>query len=193
MLVNSTLIDACIGQDRAAQRQLYEELLPYLRAIANRYLRNPSWWKDALQESYVKIFRNISQYEHEKASFQHWAAKIVINTCLNYNQRNKGNSLVEFVLNLHDFPVDPSITQYYSDEFLLQILKCLPDGYFEVVNLHVIEGFSHQEIGQMLGIQEALSRQKLARARAWLINKLCSHPQLASDLPLTRFLQNSQQ
>lgn len=190
MHISNTLISACIRQDRKAQQQLYEQLLPYLRAVTNRYLRDTSWWKDVLQESFVKIFNHIDKFNPDIASIQHWAAKVVINTCINYNQRVIQEPSDEINPVLHDQLIAPDISRHFSDEHLLHLLKSLPDGYFEVFNLHVIDGFSHQEIGQMLGIQEALSRQRLNRAKNWLKSALYRYPKLIAELQLSNTYLN---
>lgn len=189
MQISPTLIRSCTNRDRKAQQQLYELLLPYLRAVANRYLRDTSFWKDVLQEGFVKIFRNMDKYDHQKAPFQQWAAKVVINTCLNYNSR-----IIErfdpFSLANHDRPVPPSVAQDFSDEHLLSILKMMPNGYFEVFNLYVIDGFGHDEIAQMLGIAPTLSRQRLVRAKNWLKNALEENPSLSGELQALHFSLN---
>lgn len=190
MQISATLIKSCARQDRKAQQQLYELLLPYLRAVANRYLRDTSYWKDVLQEGFVKIFRNIDQYNPDKAPFQQWAAKVVINTCLNHNNRTTGMRFDTFSIAHHDRPTPPSVAQDFSDEYLLSILKLMPNGYFEVFNLYVIDGFDHHEIAQMLGIDNALSRQRLVRAKNWLKNAFNENPALAANFHVSRFYLN---
>jgi RNA polymerase sigma factor (sigma-70 family) len=165
-------------------------LLPYLRAIAKRYLRNDTFWKDVLQESFVKIFKHISQYNYNKGTIQSWSAKIVINTCLNYNSRISQNSFEELSLSDYQLAASTSVSQSLSDEELLIILKQMPESYFEVFNLYVIDGFDHQEIAQILGIDAALSRQRLTRAKNWLRNLFDRRPSLALDLQLSHFFLN---
>ena len=168
MTINEKLIKACRSQDRIAQKQLYKLLLPYLRAVANRYLRDTSYVKDVLQESFVKIFKNINKYDSKKAPIKKWAAKIVVNNSLNYNERVIGYTKEEFDGSRHDVVYTPQVTGEFTDEHLLRILKQLPKGYFEVFNLFVIDGYKHEEIAKILGISEALSRKRLSRAKGWL-------------------------
>ncbi len=167
MSVKEKLINACKSQDRMAQKQLYLLLLPYLRAVANRYLRDTSYTKDVLQESFVKIFRSLKNYDPQKAPIKKWAAKIVVNTSINYNERVIGYANVEFDSAQHDVIYTPLVTGELTDENLLSILKQLPKGYFEVFNLFVIDGYKHEEIAQILGISESLSRKRLSRAKEW--------------------------
>lgn len=182
MQINDDLIQSCKSQHRMAQKQLYLLLLPYLRAVANRYLRDTSFVKDVLQESFVKIFKHIERYDPNKAPFNKWAAKIVVNDCLNYNKRVIGIPNEEFDTTQHEIVCLPQVMKDLSDEHLLFILKQMPDGYFEVFNLFVIDGYKHNEIAQILDIKEALSRKRLSRARDWLKKIFRDKNQFESDI-----------
>ncbi|MFK7806412.1 MAG: RNA polymerase sigma factor [Saprospiraceae bacterium] len=171
MSAEQSIIQSCIKQKRDAQQQLYRLLLPYLRAVATRYLRDNSYVKDVLQESFVKVFRSIEKYDSNKAPLKNWAARIVINTCLNYNERVIGLPAEELDVEIHDHAEFPEISALTTDDELLALLKQMPAGYFEVFNLYVIDGYSHKEIGVMLQMTEASSRKKLSRAKNWLKKK----------------------
>lgn len=168
MAINQSLIQSCKEHNRDGQKQLYLVLLPYLRAVANRYLRDTSYGKDVLQESFVKIFKSIDKYDPDKAPIKNWAARIVINTSLNYNERIIGDFTEELIVNYHEQAVEQEVLEETSNADLMRLLKKMPTTYFEVFNLFVIDGYSHKEITEILGINEALSRKKLSRARSWL-------------------------
>jgi RNA polymerase sigma factor (sigma-70 family) len=168
MQISGDLIKACISQERKAQKQLYELLLPYLRAVAERYLRDTSYVKDALQESFIKSFKNINTYKSSIAPFHQWTARVVINTCLNLNQRVSAKAPDELTTEHHNIPITPETMHTIADEHLLFLLKQMPNDYFEVFNLFVIDDYSHQEIAEILNINEALSRKRLSRAKEWL-------------------------
>ncbi len=176
MQISSDLIRACISQERKAQKQLYELLLPYLRAVANRYLQDVSYTKDVLQESFIKIFKNIGTYNPQLAPCHQWAARIVINTCINYNQRISVKAHEELTINHHNIPITSQTIQVISDEYLLLLLKQMPNEYFEVFNLFVIDEYSHQEIAELLNINEGLSRKRLSRAKEWLRGAFKTQP-----------------
>ena len=161
------ILEGCISNNRKDQKELYLILLPYLRAVANRYLRNTSYEKDVLQESFVKIFKSINTYDSKKAPLKSWASRIIINTCLNYNERVIGAPTEELLVVNHEGTQRPTALEQVTDDKLLAILKKMPKGYFEVFNLFVIEGYNHKEIASFLGISEALSRKNLSRAKAW--------------------------
>jgi len=166
--INVNIIAGCKNKDQASQKALYSFLLPYLKPIASRYLRNNQFVLDVLQESFVRIFLDIDQYDSNKGDINSWATKIVINKSINYNNR---------IIGLHTFEIEnDEIVEMPNDlseenhdkESLLKILNKMPRGYFEVFNLYVIDGYDHQEIASILGISAELSRKKLSRARAWL-------------------------
>ena len=170
------IIKSCKQQNKKAQKQLYMLLLPYLRAVAQRYLRDPSFVQDALQESFVKVFMGINQYDPYKAPIKQWAARITINVCLNYNKRVIGLPKEELITVQHDSAIDPSIINDMTNEDVLKILKGMPAKNFEVFNLYVIDGFEHSEVAELLGISEEASRKRLSRARQWLKKTFTNTP-----------------
>ncbi len=172
MHIENTLIEKCRSNDRAAQKELYSMTLPYLRAVAHRYLRDQSYIKDVLQESFIKVFKNISSYNSEKGTIQNWATKIVINSCFNYNDRVIKTPNVELDHGKHDIAFSNTNYESFSDEDLLLLLKKMPTEYFRTFNLFVIDGYSHDEIADLLKISSSLSRKRLSRAKQWLKNQL---------------------
>ena len=171
MQIDQSLIKSCLAMKREGQKQLYLLLLPYLRAVATRYLRDQSYVKDVLQESFIKIFKNLKNYKPEIAPFKSWAARIVINVSLNYNQRKISCPKEEIGTEAHEIIIFPSIIQELSNADLLKILKQMPPGYFEVFNLFIIDGYTHDEISNILSISNTTSRKKLSRAKQWLKKK----------------------
>lgn len=170
--INVELIAQCLSNDRKAQRLLYNMLLPYFNAISQRYLKNDSDKKDVLQETFINIFKKLHQFDAARASFKTWATKILINNCLKKNQQYKKAPTQELIVELHDYHLAADSIDDLSDSELLRWVKKMPQQYYEVFNLFIVEGFSHAEIAKMLEIEEALSRQRLSRARAWLKKKL---------------------
>jgi len=80
--INQQLISACVANQRAAQRELYDRCLPYLGLIARRYLREEAEIKDVLQDSFIAIFQKLHQFDPSRASFKTWSTRVVINNCL---------------------------------------------------------------------------------------------------------------
>jgi len=166
--INTALINACASGDRNAQRQLYAVLMPFLNMVCRRYLRDRSEAQDVLQETFVRIFTHIRQYDAGKSSLRTWASRIAINYCLKHNAARQRNATDEYSPLLHDLPVAPEALKNLDNEELLEWLRAMPEAFAQVFNLYVIDGFSHEEIGEMLGIEPALSRQRLSRGRDWL-------------------------
>ena len=165
--IKEEIINGCLQKERSAQKALYQLLLPYLKPIVSRYLRNNQYVLDVLQESFVKIFTNIEEFSAEKGRLESWAAKIAINRSINYNNRIIGINTLEINETQLSESIDLDDENTYDKKALELILQKMPRGYFEVFNLYVIDGYDHNEIGQILDIDPSLSRKKLSRAREW--------------------------
>ena len=172
MQIDKVHIDGCKKGVPSAQRAIYDCLLPYLNMLSVRYLKKPADRQDVLQESFIKIFSKIDQFDAEKGRFQAWAAKILINCCLQHNAKTINRAEEPISAKEYSLSIQPDIIDQLSDEDLLLFLKRMPENYYQVFNLFIIEGFSHQEIAELLGVSEALSRKWLSRAREWLKKKL---------------------
>lgn len=168
MEINQEIINHCLNGDTKAQKLLYLYLVPYMKAIAFRYLRDSSFSKDVLQESFIKIFKKLESFNPQKASIKSWAAKVVINTSLNFNQRVIGEPNVELEIEKHDVISLNNVLEDLSEEHILNLLKKMPRQWFDVFNLYIIDGYSHQEISELLNISLPLSRKRLSRGREWV-------------------------
>lgn len=166
------LIAKCLQKDRISQKHLYEHVLPYLNAICQRYTYQQANVHDVLQNTFINIFKNLHQFDSTKASFKTWITKIAINCCLKKNERHRRTFTQELILPLHERAVRPQVLNDLSNEELLIWLKNMPDKYYQVLNMYVIDGFSHEEIASILNISVASSRKQLSRARGWIKNKL---------------------
>lgn len=131
MEINVELISSCLANHRPAQNQLYQVLLPYLNAICQRYLTDQSERSDVLQEAFIRIFKHLSQFDVQRASFKTWATKIMINCCLKANYRNQKRPRQELISEQHGLSVMPRFYKELSDEELLNWLKTMPPQYFE--------------------------------------------------------------
>lgn len=166
--VKHELIERCRSLNRPAQKELYHVLIPYLAAVAKRYLKQPSEINDVLQDCFIKIFTNIDQFDHRKGSFESWSSKILIHCCFKNNDKQKRvtNNVVE--LQKSSQVVDPTVWDHLSCQEILLLLKKIPEQHSQVFQLKVIDGFDHSEIAELLGINQALSRKRLSRAKAAL-------------------------
>ena len=156
--INLQLISLCLSKNREAQRKLYNLLLPYLNVMCKRYLVNETDIKDVLQETFINIFKNLEQFDLQKASFKTWTTKIAINNCLKKNAKNNRNATEELKIDIHDTKVTPDIFENISNEEMLVWLKKMPQNYFEVFNMFVIDELSHDEIAKFLNINSDINK-----------------------------------
>lgn len=168
----SDIVLACKNGDRLAQKQLFDSLASRMLPLCKRYMGNDESAQDVLQEGFITLFTKLDDYEG-KGSFEGWARKIFVNTAL--MQLRKQGSLIESegIDNVEYVGEEDSrINHNLGYEHLMKLIKDLPPGFRTVFNMYVIEGFSHKEIAQILGISENTSRSQLQRARMLLQRKL---------------------
>lgn len=161
------IIQGCLREDPQCQRLVFERYAGRLLTVCLRYARHPAEAEDILQEAFIKIFEHIGEFQF-KGSFEGWMRRIVVNTALKLYQRKQFTQEQTPLDQAPDPGEDPQVYAQLGEEELLALIARLPDGYRVVFNLYAIEGFSHKEIGEMLGIQESTSRSQLAKARSFL-------------------------
>ena len=161
------LIKGCIQEDQYHQQELFRRYAGKMLVVCMRYARHEMEAEDILQDAFIKVFDNISKFEF-KGSCEGWIRRIVINTALkNYSKKSFKQEQIGLE-NYPDLPMEPEIYSHLQEEELLRLIAKLPEGYRLVFNLNVIEGYSHKEIADMLGIQESTSRSQLVKARKML-------------------------
>ena len=157
--------------NRRAMQQLYGESVARLTAVCRRYVQNEEDVKDILQDSYIKIFNALRDFvPQNENSLNSWMARIVVNEALNHLRRNRKNMMTETTDNIADVEDDGDDpeTQEVETELLYEMIRQLPEGYRTVLNLYVIEEYSHKEIAKMLGISEYTSASQLFHAKKTL-------------------------
>ena len=172
------LVKDCIRGIPAAQRQLYDHFAETMLGVCYRYTKSMDDAEDVLQDGFVKVFRNLGQYKFE-GELGAWIRRIMVTTALNFLKKNSRYNH-EFSFdneNLHPVADDNPEIKMTGKE-LAELLRQLPIGYQTIFNLHAVEGFSHVEIGKMLGINEGTSRSQYARARALLISWIKKNDQV---------------
>src|SRR4051812_31087839 len=170
MTDQSLLVKNCLKGKATAQKQLYEEYASTMLAICYRYTKSLQDAEDVLQDGFVRVFKFLNQYNQE-GELGAWIRRIMVNTALNYLKKSKKYQYdLLFESNeLHVINNDnPEVLLHAKD--LAGLIRQLPTGYQTIFNLYAIEGFSHVEIGQMLGISENTSRSQYMRARHLLIS-----------------------
>lgn len=166
------LIGQALGNNRHAQQKLYAKFAPKMLGVCRQYIKDVHQAEDIMITAFMKVFTNLRNFEH-KGSFEGWIRRIMVNECLSFMRVQKK---VKFIEDEDYFEESfNNIESQLSIDDLQSLIDDLPDGYKMVFNLYVIEGYKHQEIADLLGINEGTSRSQLSHARKILqdnINKL---------------------
>lgn len=167
------LIEGCKKNHPKSQRDLYERFSGKMYSLCLRYIKEETEAEDVLVGGFMKIFNKIEQYQRE-GSFEGWIRKIMVNESLQYIRQNKNMYLQVDIENAqYTFNTDAVESQLAAED-LLKMVGRLPMGYRTIFNLYAIEGYSHQEIADMLDISVNTSKSQLSRARALLQKTLSS-------------------
>ena len=163
------LINRCIRNDRRAQNELYKGVFPYAMNIALRYAQDFDESLVIVNEAFFKIFRSLEKYDFDR-TFNTWVRTIVVNTAINHFNNQKKRK--EVFLELPDeFEVESTHDTFIDDcdaEHILAHIQQLPSSYRMIFSLFAIEGFSHKEIAEELGITEGASKSAYHKAKAKL-------------------------
>ncbi len=168
------LIQNCKKRDIRSQSEIYQLFAGKLFALCLKYSKTKQEAEDNLQDAFITIFKKIDQFKNI-GSFEGWMKRIVINTALQSYREKKVLNLVE-----ENYPDEVEVEVNESDislDFLLKIIRELPERYRMVFNLYVLDGFSHKEIASLMGIAEGTSKSNLSRARLILKEKVESNQQ----------------
>ncbi len=163
------LIDNCQKGNRKAQEQLYRNYAAVLYGVCLKYSRNKTEAEDNLHDSFMTIYEKIGQYK-SKGSFEGWLKRVTINTVLQKYRKEEPLSLVH-----ENTEEEVTVDSVYSDislQTLLEYVRELPNKYRATFNLYVLDGYTHKEIGELLGTSIGTSKSNLARARSILKEKI---------------------
>lgn len=166
------IIQLAVQNNRQAQQKIYSKYSPKMLGICRQYIKDLQQAEDIMITAFMKVFTNLDSFEH-KGSFEGWIRRIMVNECISYIRVQKKVSFLE-----DEYYVEDSfnnIESHFSVNDIQSLIDSLPDGYKMVFNLYIIEGYKHQEIAKMLGINEGTSKSQLSHARKMLqeqINKL---------------------
>ena len=165
------LIENCKQGNRKAQEQLYREYSPILFGTCLKYSRNKTEAEDNLHDSFMTIFDKIGQYS-AKGSFEGWAKRITVNTVM---QKYRKEQHLKVVTDNIEDEVEVEVEASYARigvETLLGYIQELPNKYRLTFNMYVLDGYTHKEIGALLGTSAGTSKSNLARARIILKEKI---------------------
>ena len=158
--------------DRVAQKVLYDRLAPRMFPLCIRYVGDRSLAEDILQDGFVTLFTHLGSYKGD-GSFEGWARRIFVTTALMYLRKKDALKMSDDLEAARGLKTDTaSQVQDIGYKELMKLIMTLPPGFRAVFNMYAIEGYSHKEISEMLGISETTSRTQLSRARTWLQEKI---------------------
>lgn len=166
------LIAGCARGDRSAQRILYERYSSVMYPVCVRYLGREDA-KDVLQDGFLTVFDKIGTYKGE-GSFEGWMRKIFVNACL---MRIRKGDVLRYSEDISESPelggtMDYGVMEQIGTKEILDLVAQLPPGLRSAFNLFVLDGYSHAEVGELLGITEQSSRSQVSRARSLLQEKI---------------------
>lgn len=161
------LIKGCRKGKRQAQQQVYEQYSPKMFAVCLRYVRHQFDAEEVMTNGFLKVFNKIDQFK-EEGSFEGWIRRIMVNEALNHLRKNKMQQSEVDIENTREIAEYAEAESNLNAEDLMKCVNQLPDGYRTVFNLYAIEGYSHKEIAEQLGISVNTSKSQLSRARVLL-------------------------
>lgn len=161
--IHQELIDRCRYGDRQAQFELYRLFYKGMYNVALRLIGNSDDAEDVMQEAFLNAFRKIDTYQG-KVSFGAWLKRIVINRSLDFlkKRRVKFEEVTERSAGIEEDDAgycEPDIQR------IRNAIQSLPDGYRVVLSLHLIEGYDHEEVSQILNISNSACRTQFMRAK----------------------------
>ena len=169
---DTQLIEACKKGDRVAQKALYDRLAPRMFPVCMRYIGDRTLAEDILQDGFITLFTKLGSYKGD-GSFEGWARRIFVTTALmSLRQKDalKMSDELETVRGMKTEITGQMENIGYKE--LMELVMSLPVGFRTVFNMYAVEGYSHKEIAEILGISEVTSRSQFSRARALLQSKI---------------------
>lgn len=181
-MTDQELANQCMAGNAEAQKELWKLYSRKMMAVCIRYCGHRSEAEDVMQEAFIKVFQKMHQWQG-RGPLGGWIRTVVVNTNLTHlreRKRTQGEQEIGEHLQVED--LEPSVLQHMAAESLVQLIATMPEGYRTVFNLFAVEGYSHKEIGEMLGITENTSKTQFMKAKNWLRKKIdTAHPALVEE------------
>ncbi|WP_245224646.1 RNA polymerase sigma factor [Pseudozobellia sp. WGM2] len=163
------LVEKSKSGDRSSQYQLYELYVDAMYNIGMRFLRIKEDAEDVVQDSFVDAFKNLGNFKYD-STFGAWLKRIVINKCIN---RLKLKRVAITPIEEHEYHLSNETVEIkFEATDIIKVkrgIDLLPSGYKEILNLYLLEGYDHMEIGEVLGITTSTSKSQYHRAKKKLV------------------------
>ena len=166
------LIESCKKGDRIAQKVMYDRLAPRMFPVCIRYTGDRTVAEDILQEGFITLFSKLGSYKGD-GSFEGWARRIFVTAALMYLRKKDALKMSDDLEAARGLKAETaSQVENIGYKELMALVMSLPTGFRTIFNMYAIEGYSHKEIADILGISEVTSRSQFSRARAMLQRKI---------------------
>lgn len=159
------LVEGCLKGDRKSQENLYHRFYAYGMSVCLRYTMSEDEAIEVLNDGFMKVFSNVDKFDESKP-FHTWFRRILINTAINYYHKNKKHNQHQPIEEASHIAIEQDILSQFSYQEIISIVQQLSPMYRTVFNLYVIDGYSHEEIAEVLEISVGASKSNLSRARA---------------------------
>lgn len=158
------VIKACLKNRSNGQERLFKRYYGFAKSISLRYASNSDESEEMIQDGFMKVFANLAKYDASQ-SFEAWFRTVVVRTCIDYHRKYHEKVNFQDINEIYHLSYDDDLLDRLSAEEILGLIQKLSPAYRAVFSLNIVEGYSHAEIGKMLGINESTSRSNLAKAR----------------------------
>jgi len=176
------LIEGCLAGDRKMQQELYERFASKMYGVCLRYAGNAEEAEDILQEGFIKVFNKIGSFRRE-GSFEGWIRRIFVNTAI---EQFRKKVYLQPITEMHEDTIEGkylSVLDKLSEKDIVQLVQQLSPGYRTVFNMYVVEGYTHKQIADLLGISEGTSKSQLSRAKMILQDLVRQHIEKRKQVP----------
>lgn len=170
----NAIIAACKAGDTKSQRALIQYFIGYVKSICLRYSSNNEDAEEMINDTFMKVFSNIDRYTSGQ-SFKAWIRTITVNTAIDRYRKNIRQPIFEKIENVQKEDVNQDIIESISADEILEMVRQLTPGYRIVFSMYAIDGYTHKEIAQKLGISEGTSKSNLQDARRKLKAMILKH------------------
>ena len=168
---DAQLIEGCLRGERRFQKELYDRYSGKLLALCCRYCKDRDGAQDVLHEGFIKAFKNLHRFKGE-GSFEGWLRRIMVNAALESFRKDKNLQVLDDITEATQHQIRSKASDKMEADDIMELVQQLPSGFRVVFNLYVIDGYSHKEIAEELGITVGTSKSQLSRARAALQDKI---------------------
>lgn len=171
-MTDEELVKGCVSKNPVAQKLLFEKFSRKMMGICLRYADRGEEAEDMLQNGFIRVFEKIETFRSE-GSLEGWVRRIVVNESLTWLRKNKAMKMnVDIDDAKYMIPGNNHVGENVNEKDLLKMIQSLPAGFRTVFNMYAIEGYSHKEIAEQLGISEGTSKSQYSRAKMHLQNML---------------------